>query len=112
MEIQVPRENNEHFLFGVIIVGEGSPTFSKISESADASEPFLDKDEFDSKDTQKSHERNFAFSLFIIYLFWFSCAQILLWLFLTRGYLMCSRAPLSCAACLVAARKKKRKKKN
>lgn len=70
MEIQLPRENNEHFVFGLIIVGEGSPTFSKISESADASEPFLDKDEFDSKDTPKSHERILLF--IIIYLFVFA----------------------------------------
>lgn len=77
VEIQVRRENNDHFLFGVIIVGESSPTFSKISESADASEPFLDKDEFDSKDTQKSHERILLFSLFIHFIL-LSCPQIFL----------------------------------
>lgn len=70
--IQVPRENNEHFLFGVIIVREGSPTFSKISESADASEPFLNKDEFDSEDVQKTLERILLFH-YLLFIFLLSC---------------------------------------
>lgn len=100
----MPRENNEHFLFGVIIYGEGSPTFSKISESADASEPFLDKDEFDSKDTQKSHERILLFHYLLFIYFCFLVHAFFLWLFLTHGYLMCLRAP--CRVRRVASQQK------
>lgn len=71
----MPRGNDEHFLLGVIIVGGSCPTFAKISESADASKPFVDKDGFDSKDAQKSHERISAFSFF-------SLSRPFLWLFI------------------------------